>query len=384
MKYNEIIFFIKGIYKKDIIPLHEPLFIGNEKKYLCNCIDSTFVSSVGEYVNKFERKISKYTGAKFTIATVNGTSALHVALLLADVKNDDEIITQPLTFVATCNAISYCGAKPIFIDVDKDTLGMSPEKLNTFLKNSTKWDSSTKQQINNSTNRPISACVPMHTFGHPCRIDEIIEVCNKYNIEVIEDAAEALGSTYKNKHCGTFGKFGVLSFNGNKTITCGGGGAILTDNEEHAKQARHLTTTAKLAHSFEYIHDEVGFNYRMPNINAALACAQMEQLDKILSLKRNLAEKYDEFFINTSIKYLKEPNNAHSNYWLNAIILKNKTERDLFLESSNREGVMTRPVWQLMNKLRMYKKCQCSNIDNAEWLVNRIVNIPSGLHGLLF
>ena len=377
-KYNNIIEFIKSLYPdENPIPLHRPLFIGNEKKYLCDCIDSTYVSSAGKYVDLFEDKIARFTGAKKAVVTVNGTSALHIALQLCGVKQGDEVITQPLTFVATCNAINYCGANPVFVDVDIDTMGMSPEKLNNFLKNNTKWNSSTNQLINKSTNRPISACVPMHTFGHTCRIDEIVEICSKYNIDVVEDAAESLGSTYKGKHTGLFGKVGVLSFNGNKTITSGGGGAIITNQIELAKKTKHLTTTAKTSHKWEYNHDEVGYNYRMPNINAALGCAQLEKLVEFVDCKRKLADKYNDFFKNMKIEFFTEPKNVRSNYWLNAIILNNKKERNEFLKKTNSKNIMTRPIWKLINKLDMYKNCYCSEITNAEWLEDRVVNIPS-------
>ena len=269
--YKEIIEFIRGLYNepKEFIPLHAPAFNGNEKEYLLECIDSTFVSSVGKFVDQFEEDIAKYTGANYAVACVNGTSALHIALKLVGVVQNTEVLTQPLTFIATANAIKYCNADPVFIDVDLDTLGLSPEKLENWLKNNTKFNISTKSAINKITGRKITACVPMHTFGHPCKIDEIVEICNKYNIPVVEDAAESLGSTYKGKHTGTFGKVGVLSFNGNKIITTGGGGMLLFNDTELAKKAKHLTTQAKVTHLWEFIHDDIGYNYRMPNINAA-------------------------------------------------------------------------------------------------------------------
>ncbi len=375
--YKKITNFIKDIYKKDFIALHEPVFIGNEKKYLNECIDSTFVSSVGKYVDKFEEMLADYVGSKYAVAVSNGTSALFVALKLVGVKEGDEVITQPLTFVATANAISYCGAKPVFVDVDLDTLGLSPKSLKEFLeKNCEIIDN---KCINKTTGKIIKACVPMHTFGHPTKIDEIKEICDKWHIELVEDAAESLGSFYKNKHTGTFGKVGIFSFNGNKIITAGGGGVIVTDDEELAKKAKHLTTTAKIPHPYEYIHDEVGYNFRMPNINAALLVAQMENLDKFLENKRELAEKYGEFFDSIGIKFIKEPKNAKSNYWLNAIKLYNKKQRDEFLEYSNKNKVMTRPIWRLMNKLPMYNNCQRDELKNAEYLEERIVNIPSGV-----
>jgi len=373
-----VINFIKSIYKKiEFIPLHEPKFIGNEKKYLNECIDSTFVSSVGKFVDKFEDTIAKYTGAKFSIATSNGTSALHISLILANVSKDCEVITQPLTFVATCNAISYCNAKPVFIDVDKDTMGLSPTALKNFLKKNTIIKNN--KCINIKTNKVIKACIPMHTYGHSCKIDKIKEICDEYNIFLIEDAAESVGTFYKNKHTGTFGKLGTLSFNGNKIITSGGGGCIITDDEYLAKKAKHITTTAKITHKWDFNHDVVGYNYRMPNLNAALLVAQLEKLDNFIIDKRNLADEYENFFKNLEIDFFKEPKNSKSNYWLNCIILKNKTQRDKFLEDSNSSGVMTRPIWILMNKLPMFKDSQSGVLKNSEWLYNRVVNIPSSV-----
>jgi len=376
-KFEEIINFIKEIYKKDFIALHEPVFIGNEKKYLNDCIDSTFVSSVGKYVNLVEEMIADYVGSKYAVATVNGTSALFVALKLAGVSQEDEVITQSLTFVATANAISYLGAKPVFLDVDLDTLGLSPKSLKKFLEDN--CEIVDNKCVNKTTGKTIKACVPMHTFGHPCKIDKIKEICDKWHIELVEDAAESLGSFYKNKHTGTFGKMGVFSFNGNKIVTAGGGGVIVTDDEELAKRAKHITTTAKIPHPYEYIHDEIGYNFRMPNINAALLVAQLENLDKFLENKRELAKKYEEFFKKIGIEFINEPENAKSNYWLNAIKLENKHQRDEFLEYSNKNKVMTRPIWRLMNKLPMYENCQKDDLKNAEYLEERIVNIPSGV-----
>ena len=376
--FEDVINFIQSIYQsKDFIPLHEPLFIGNEKKYLNECIDSTFVSSVGKFVDEFEEKIAKYTGARYAVATSNGTSALHIALLLANVTRNDEVITQPLTFVATCNAISYCGANPVFIDVDKDTMGMSPSALQKFLENNTSIKN--QQCINNKTGKVIKACVPMHTFGHPCRIDEIKDICDKYYICLIEDAAESLGSLYKDKHTGTFGQMGVMSFNGNKIITAGGGGCIVTNNEVLAKKAKHLTTTAKIPHKWEYTHNMVGYNYRMPNLNAALLVAQLENLESFLLNKRELAMMYKDFFSDKACHFVEESLHSKSNYWLNTIILKDKEQRDLFLEEANSKGVMIRPVWTLMNKLTMFKHSQCYGLTNVEWLEERVVNIPSSV-----
>jgi len=377
--YNEFISFVRNIYStKEFIALHEPRFLGNEKKYLNECIDSTFVSSVGEFVDRFEKEFALYVGSKYAIATVNGTAALHVALILADVQKNDEVITQPLTFVATCNAISFIGAKPIFVDVDVDTMGLSPKSLKDFLEKNCEVKDSTCRNI--TTNKIIKACVPMHTFGHPCRIDEIKTICDKWHIILVEDAAESLGSYYKNRHTGTFGKLGAFSFNGNKIITSGGGGVIVTNDESLAKRAKHITTTAKIPHKWEYRHDDIAYNYRMPNLNAALLVAQLEQLNGFIDKKRNLALSYEEFFKNNSkIKFIKEPKNAKSNYWLQAILLKNKKTRDEFLELTNQNEVMTRPIWSLMNELNMFKECQCSELINSQYLEQRVVNISSSV-----
>lgn len=380
-KYYEISSFIKNLYGngEKFIPLHAPVFLGKEKEYLLECIDSTFVSYVGKYVTKFEEMTVEFTGAKYAIAVVNGTVALQVALQLAGVNYEDEVITQPLTFVATANAISQCGARPVFIDVDLDTMGMSPEKLNNWLSKNAKFDQSTNYIINESSGRRISAIVPMHTFGFPCKIDEIIAVANRYKIPVIEDSAESLGSYYKGRHTGTFGLGGVLSYNGNKTITAGGGGMIITDNEEFAKKAKHITTTGKLPHRWEFVHDTLAYNYRLTNVNAAIGVAQMEFIDKYLENKRETASKYQEFIKGTEIRYFSEPLNTKSNYWLNSILLNNLEERNNFLEFTNDNGIMTRPIWRLMNKLEMFKNCQTGNLDNAEWFEERVVNIPSSI-----
>ena len=374
--FKDIIDFIQNTYKtKEFIPLHEPKFIGNEKKYLNECIDSTFVSSVGKFVDEFEEKITNYTGAKYAIATSNGVSALHISLLIANVDQNNEVITQPLTFVATCNAISYCGAQPVFVDVERDTMGLSPSALKYFHENNTTVKN--QQCINNKTGKVIKACVPMHTFGHPCRIDEIKEICDKYHVFLIEDAAESVGSTYKGKHTGTFGQVGIMSFNGNKIITGGGGGCIVTNDKALAKKAKHLTTTAKVPHKWNFNHDMVGYNYRMPNLNAALLVAQLENLDNFISSKRKLASMYKIFFNDVNCGFIKEPMQSKSNYWLNSILLKNKQQRDEFLDRTNSSGVMTRPIWTLMSKLPMFEYAQCGDLTNSEWLVDRVVNIPS-------
>lgn len=376
---NKTVDFIKSMYpNKEFIPLHEPTFIGNEKKYLNDCIDSTFVSSVGKYVDEFERCLALYVGAKYAIATVNGTSALHVCLKLAHVDENCEVITQALSFVATANAIVYSNADPIFLDVSKKTMGLCPKALLDFLEKNTFMDKS-GNCINNKTKKIIKACIPMHTFGHPCKVDKIVAICEKYNITVIEDAAESLGSFYKNKHTGTFGKMGAFSFNGNKIITTGGGGMIVTNDEALAKKAKHITTTAKVPHRWEYCHDEVGYNYRMPNLNAALGLAQLENLNRFVFKKRELAHWYSEFFQKNKIKFMQEPKGSKSNYWLQAVILQNKKQRDEFLEVSNNNSVMTRPVWRLLNELDMFKNYQCDSLKNSKWLASRVVNIPSSV-----
>lgn len=361
----------------EFIPLHAPVFRGNEKEYLNDCIDTTFVSSVGKYVDRFEQMCAQYTGAQYAIAAVNGTAALHISLVLSGVESDHEVITQPLTFIATANAISYTGAKPVFVDVDRDTMGLSPKSLREFL--DVNGEIKDGVCVNKTTGKVIKACVPMHTFGVPCRIDEIKTICDEFNIVLIEDAAESLGSYYKGKHTGTFGLFGTLSFNGNKTITCGGGGMILTDNEELAKKAKHVTTTAKVPHKWEYVHDMIGYNYRLTNLSAALGCAQMEQLDDILQNKRETAEKYATFLANSGVDFVSELDNTKINYWLNAIILKDLDSRNQFLDVTNENGVMTRPIWRLMNELEMFKTCQCGDLRNAKWLEERVVNIPSSV-----
>ena len=378
-KYQNIVEFIRGLYQtEDFIPLHAPVFNGNEKKYLNDCIDTAFVSSVGKYVDQFEDKMAEFTGAKRAIAVVNGTSALHAALKLVGVNSGDEVVTQSLTFIATCNAISYCRAKPVFVDVDLDTMGLSPESLKTFL--SENYNKDSNGPINKNNGKKLSACVPMHTFGHPVRIEKIAQICSEWNIPLVEDAAESLGSYVGDTHTGRFGKCGILSFNGNKTITTGGGGMILTDDEEFGKLAKHMTTTAKIPHKWEFNHDMVGFNYRMPNINAALGCAQLEELPRILEIKRSIAENYSKFFQNEGIEYVTELSGNKSNYWLNAIKLSSQSERDEFLEFTNSSGVMTRPIWSLMNSLEMYSDCKADSLSNAKMLEKQIVNVPSSVN----
>lgn len=377
--FKQTIDFIRQQFRtKEFIPLHEPKFVGNEKKYVMECIDSTFVSSVGKYVNEFEKKVCEYTGAKYAVATVNGTAALQIALQLAGVKANDLVLTQSLSFIATSNAIAYTGAFPLFIDVNKETLGLCPEKMEDYLsKNSFKKKDG--YTYHKKTKQKISACVPMHTFGHPCKLDELVKVCKKYNIVLVEDAAESIGSFYKKKHTGIFGKIGTLSFNGNKTITCGGGGVIITNDEKLAKHGKHLTTQAKVPHAWEFVHDEIGYNYRLPNINAALALAQIENLPKFIESKRKLAEEYKKYFADTSYQFISEPKDAKSNYWLNAILLKDKKERDAFLKFSNENKVMTRPAWELTSNLKMYKHCIKGELEISKWIADRLVNIPSSV-----
>jgi aminotransferase in exopolysaccharide biosynthesis len=377
--FNDFIHFVRDIYHtQEFIPLHAPHFSGNEKKYLEECIDSTFVSSVGKFVDQFEEMTKDYTNSEKAVVCVNGTNALHLALVLMGVEKDDEVLTQALTFIATANAISYIGAYPIFIDVDRETMGLSPNKTRDWLVQNAEIRSNIC--YNKKTGRRIKACVPMHTFGHPIKIDELAEICNEYHIELVEDAAESLGSFYKGKHTGTFSKVGILSYNGNKTITTGGGGMLLFQDEELGNYAKHITTQAKVPHRWEFVHDHIGYNYRMPNINAALGCAQMENLDAILANKRLIANEYKKYFEKIDdISFFEEPKNSRSNYWLNAVIFKNKETRNKFLEYTNDSGVMTRPIWALMNKLPMFKECQTDDLVNTIWFEERVVNIPSSV-----
>ena len=379
MEYNQITDFIHQLFgTEETVPLHAPLFIGNEKKYLEECIDTTFVSSVGKFVDRFEADMATYTGAKKAVVCVSGTNALHMALMLAGVERDDEVLTQALTFIATCNAISYIGAHPVFIDVDVETLGLSPQAVKDWLVK----NAEVKNGVcyNKHTGRRVKACVPMHTFGHPVKIDELAAVCEEWHLELVEDAAESIGSLYKGRHTGTFGKVGAISFNGNKTITTGGGGMLLFQDEELGTLAKHLTTQAKVPHRWAFVHDHIGYNYRMPNINAALGCAQLENIDRYVADKRETAAIYADFFKNIpDITFFTEPENCRSNYWLNVVMLKDKTAQQEFLEYTNDHGVMTRPVWELMNRLEMFKHCETDGLKNTEWLADRIVNIPSSV-----
>ena len=374
--FQPTIDFIKSQFKtEEFIPLHVPHFGGNEKKYLMETIDSTFVSSVGAFVDQFEIMMQNITAAKKAVAVVNGTAGLQVALRLLGVGAGDEVLTQGLTFVATANAIAYNNAHPVFLDVDLATMGLSPKAVEAFLDENAEMREGSC--FNKKTNRRIATCMPMHTFGFPVHMDELLLVCNKWNIPVVEDAAESLGSFYKGKHTGTLGKLGAFSFNGNKIVTSGGGGAIITNDEELGIKAKYLTTTAKKPHPYEFYHDELGYNYRMPNLNAALACAQLEQLNSLLENKRQLATEYASFFSNQGINFRQELEDTKANYWLMCIELENKNDRDSFLKFSNENNVMSRPIWQLMNRLPMYENCQKDEQGNALFLEERIVNIPS-------
>lgn len=374
---NKLVSFIQDIYQtKDFIPLHAPTFSGNERNNVLSTIESTFVSSVGKFVDDFEIKIQNFTESPKAVAVMNGTAALHAALYLIGTQRNDLIITQALTFIATCNAIYHLGAHPIFIDVSKVSLGLCPKALERYLEeNAQVLDNG--QCVHKSTKQTIRAVLPMHTFGHPVELNEIISVCKKWNLALIEDAAESLGSLYKNKHTGTFGEFGVLSFNGNKIITTGGGGMILCKSEENGKRAKHITTTSKVPHPYEFFHDEPGFNYRMPNLNAALGCAQMDNLPLFLEQKRILAKAYQDFFKASEYIFVTEPEYAHSNYWLNAIICPDKAARDHILQGTNEQGVMTRPIWQLMHRLPMFKDALRGELPISEWIEQHLVNLPS-------
>lgn len=375
---DSFVSFVRNYYNtSEFIPLHAPVFQGNEKNYLIDVVNSTFVSSVGEYVGKFEGQVEQITGAPKAVATVNGTAALHAALHLAGVQQGDLVITQALTFVATCNALCHMGAEPLFLDVSRTSLGLCPKAVSNYLAEHAEI---TEQGIiHKTTKQRIKAVVPMHTFGHPVELDELVAVCKKWGISLVEDAAESLGSFYKGRHTGTFGEYGAISFNGNKVITTGGGGIVLCSDEERGARAKHVTTTAKVPHSYEFFHDEAGFNYRMPNLNAALGCAQIERLDSYLEEKRSLAALYAEFFACSEYQFVLEPEYARSNYWLNAVICHDEASRNKLLEQSNSSGVMTRPVWQLMHRLPMYNRCLRDDLSNSEWLEKHLVNLPSSV-----
>lgn len=377
-KSAETVRFIKWLYPgEDPVPLHAPRFRGNEKKYLAECIDTTFVSYVGRFVTDFEEHMKRLTGARNAVAIVSGTAALHMVLLAAGIGPGDEVITQSLTFAATAAGIRHSGAMPVFVDVDRETMGMSPDSLRRWLRENAV--SARGRITDKATGSRIAAVMPMHTFGHPVRIDEIAAICDEFGIPLIEDAAESVGSRYKGRHTGTFGLASILSFNGNKPVTTGGGGMILTDNDDLAIRARHISTTAKRKHRWEFFHDEVGYNLRMPNVNAAIGCAQMEQFPETLENKRETARLYAEFFDAEGIGFFREPEGAVSNYWLNAIILKDRPEREAFLEFSNDSGVQTRPIWVLMHRLPPYAGCRRADLPVSEWLEDRTVNIPSSV-----
>ena len=399
--YQNIIGFIKDLYNnQEFVPLSVPKFIGNEKKYLNECIDTTFVSSVGKFVDRFEEDMAAYTGAKRAVVCVSGTNALHMSLMLVGVKRDDEVLTQALTFIATCNALSYIGAHPVFIDVDRSTMGLSPDAMKEWLQKNAEVRKNTRIHeldkshdfafqedeyacYNKNTGRRIKACVPMHTFGHPVRIEEIAALCKEWHIELVEDAAESIGSKYKGQHTGTFGKIGAISFNGNKTITTGGGGMMLFNDDELGAFAKHITTQAKIPHRWEFRHDHIGYNYRMPNINAALGCAQLENLDAYVADKRATAAAYAEYFKNVDgIAFFTEPENSFSNYWLNAVVLPDHDKQLEFLQETNDHGVMTRPIWELMNRLPMFEHCENDGLKNTVFFADRVVNIPSSVRCL--
>jgi aminotransferase in exopolysaccharide biosynthesis len=377
MMINKLIQFIRDTYKSnDLIPLHAPIFHGSEKAYVTETINSTFVSSVGCFVDDFEQILQAYTGTRKAIATVNGTAALHTALYLAGVRSGDLVITQALTFVATCNTLYHMGAQPIFVDVSRTSLGLCPIALEEYLEKNAIIGME-GVCLHKATGQKIKAVIPMHTFGHPVELDEILDVCLKWNLVMVEDAAESLGSFYKNKHTGTLGAFGALSFNGNKIITTGGGGGILCNDEREGEHAKHITTTAKVPHPYEYYHDEPGFNYRMPNINAALGCAQMETLPLFLDSKRGLAKKYQHLFNGSKYKFVVEPDYAKSNYWLNSIVCPDIESREQILKETNACGIMTRPVWQLMHRLPMYRNALRGDMSTSEWIEAHLVNLPS-------
>lgn len=365
---------------KTPVGLHEPLFNGNEWTYVKECLDTGWVSSVGRFVDRFEEELAKFTGVKKAVAVVNGTAALHICLKLVGVQPDDEVLVPALTFVATANAVAYCGAVPHFVDSEERTLGLDPYKLENYLKDISELR--VGGCFNQQTGRRIRAVMPMHTFGHPVDIDPLVEVCKRFKLELVEDAAESLGSYYKGRHTGNWGRLSALSFNGNKVITTGGGGAILTNDENLGKMAKHLTTTAKVPHKWAFNHDQVGFNYRLPNINAALGCAQLEQLPRFLAKKRNLVRKYLEAFKEIkSIRFFTEPDFAKSNYWLNVLLLNEEfaDQRDAILEETNMQGLMTRPAWTLMHRLPMYSQCPRMDLSVSEDIEKRLINIPSSV-----
>ncbi len=375
---EQVVAAIRSVVGEVPVALHEPSFAGNEWLYLKECLDSTFVSSVGKFVDRFETDLAAFTGAKHVVAVVNGTAALHIALKLAGVKADDEVLMPALTFVATANAVTYCGATPHFVDSETQTLGVNAAKLRDYLGSHTEQRSG--HCVNRSTGRVIRALVPMHTFGHPVDLDGLLSLARDFNLALVEDAAESLGSYYHGQHTGTFGLIGTLSFNGNKTITTGGGGALMTDNAELARHAKYLTTTAKLPHAWDYRHDEVGYNYRLPNLNAALGCAQLEQLPAMLAAKRELFQRYHAAFLPLeNVKLMAEPDQCRSNYWLQTLLLDDRygNQRDLILKATNEAGLMTRPAWILMHELAPFKACPHMDLTCSKSLSRRLINIPS-------
>ncbi|MDP3961149.1 MAG: LegC family aminotransferase [Pseudorhodobacter sp.] len=374
---DALIALVHDIFGQSPVPLHRPVFEGNERAYLTDTIDSNFVSSVGARVIEFEQRIADFTGCVRAIATVNGTAALHMALLVAGVRAGDHVISQALTFVATCNAISYLGARPVFVDVDPDTMGMSPVALRRWLETNARRVGG--ETVNRGTGARIAACVPMHTFGLPCRIVEIAAICEEFGVTLVEDAAESLGSYVGTRHTGAFGKLATLSFNGNKVITTGGGGMIITDDEAFADRAKHLTTTAKVPHAWEFRHDEVGYNYRLPNLNAALGCAQMEKLPAMLRIKADVAARYRAFCAEHGLHFVEPIAGTTANFWLNAVRFEDRAARDAFLEYTNAKGVMTRPIWRLMSELDAFADCQTDGLETSCWLVDRVVNLPSSV-----
>ena len=376
MKAQLLVEFVRDQYQtQDFIPLHAPTFAGNEKAYVMETIDSTFVSSVGKFVDDFERKMEAFTGSARAVATVNGTAALHAALYMAGVERGDLVITQALTFVATCNALYHMGAEPVFVDVSSVSLGLCPKAVGCYLEEHAVLTE--RGCVHKQTGQRIKAVVPMHTFGHPVELAELAAVCLKWQLALVEDAAESLGSFYKGKHTGTIGEFGAVSFNGNKVITTGGGGMVLCGTEEAGKRTKHVTTTAKVPHPYEFFHDEPGFNYRMPNLNAALGCAQMEMLGHYLAQKRQLAHQYQAFFASSDIKFVIEPEYAQSNYWLNAILCADAEQRNELLEQTNAAGVMTRPIWQLMHRLPMFENALRGDLIRSEFIEAHLINLPS-------
>ena len=375
--FDEFTNFVRDLYGTEgLIPLHEPTFSEKEKKFLVDVINSTFVSSIGKSVSEFEKKVASYMGIKHAVAVVNGTAALHLALKVSDVEENSEVITQSLSFVATCNAIRYCNAYPAFIDIDKENLTVSPETVKTFLNKFAEirrdghcW--------NKKSNRKISALLLVNTYGFPTDTLKIKKICSKFKIPVIEDCAESLGSFIRNNHCGINADISTLSFNGNKIITTGGGGMILTNNSKIAKQAKHLSTTARISHKWKFAHDQIGYNYRMPNLNAALGLAQFHSLQKFIKSKRLIAEKYQKWGERFGLNFVKEDNLSKANYWLNCLILKNKREKESFIKFTQENGIMTRPTWTPMHRLKIYQDSFKDNLENTDWISERLVNVPS-------